>query len=936
MSRSRRVVSDSGDLFARFGMEWLENEQIFDQTPEGYVIRATPFSLYLGGNSAINQIVFWWNGAVSFVTPQMNPTLFAAQQAFMANITATTDMSLFPGDFIWTGFPENEFDERRLVYGLSDFEGEPYYKFGDAIPVFVAAWGFNDQVMFTQHDFSIFAPHQDILARIGGVLYGPYPSADEVPEIFYYSDFNVVTGSAGNNAVVGGSAPEKILGLAGNDALAGNGGGDALYGDAGLDNLNGGAGDDRLYGGDDADKLAGGDGNDSLFGDAGDDQIAGGSGVDFLSGGSGNDTLTAGAGVLDGADLYAKFEWEYYEPINYGPNGVYFKKSLDGLFDLQASADIANATLVYHATVVSNTSFSFSSSDPSHYFWFTVMRAGATGTFDIDYTFLLDSYLELYTADGTLIDSNDNEEIFSINSLLTYVFQAAGEYYLRVTSAGAVLGSLVDYDANYTLHVSLTDPALPGSQLDGGSGDDLIIGGRADDILDGNIGTDAASFANANAAVNANLLTGRAIGFGADTLARIENLTGSGFNDTLVGDNRPNLFLGGAGADSIDGGGGSDTASYAGTTAVNVSLAPGGVGPDVLVRIENLIGSDRNDTLTGNSVANILTGGAGDDLISGGAGSDTASYDGAAAGVRVSLLVTGAQNTLGAGTDTLAADIENLTGSAGNDTLSGDERANILVGGVGNDSLDGGAGLDTASYAAASAGVTVVLAAGQAFGGAGDDTLAGIENVIGSAFADILVGTVGNNVFNGGGGIDTVGYPEAAAGVTASLAITAVQATGGAGNDKFAAIENLDGSPFGDVLSGNSKANFIGGGGGNDALTGGAGLDTLTGGSGADRFVLADAPAAASRDNLADFSVVDDTIVFDRSFFAAIGPDGKLAAAAYRAGTAALDASDRVIYDRPNGRVFYDADGNGAGAAILVAEVTPNLALTVADFAVIG
>ena len=146
----------------------------------------------------------------------------------------------------------------------------------------------------------------------------------------------------------------------------------------------------------------------------------------------------------------------------------------------------------------------------------------------------------------------------------------------------------------------------------------------------------------------------------------------------------------------------------------------------------------------------MLTGGAGNDTLAGGlngAGGDTASYATATAGVTVSLLLQGGtQNTVGAGVDTLTG-IENLIGSAFNDTLTGDAGNNVLtggagndtlIGGIGNDTLDGGAGTaDTASYATAGSGVTVSLAiAGpQDTVGAGLDTLIGIERLIGSALA---------------------------------------------------------------------------------------------------------------------------------------------------------------------------------------------------------
>ena len=146
---------------------------------------------------------------------------------------------------------------------------------------------------------------------------------------------------------------------------------------------------------------------------------------------------------------------------------------------------------------------------------------------------------------------------------------------------------------------------------------------------------------------------------GSDTLSNFENLAGSAFNDTLTGDGNANILSGLAGNDVLVGGVGNDT----------------------------LRGAAGNDT---------LYGGLGNDVMDGGpAGSDTASYADAAAGVSVSLARQGAaQNTIGAGTDTLT-NFENLNGSAHNDTLAGDGNANILNGLAGNDVITGNGGSDT-------------------------------------------------------------------------------------------------------------------------------------------------------------------------------------------------------------------------------------------------
>ncbi len=172
--------------------------------------------------------------------------------------------------------------------------------------------------------------------------------------------------------------------------------------------------------------------------------------------------------------------------------------------------------------------------------------------------------------------------------------------------------------------------------------------------------------------------------------------------------------------------GGSDTASVSITYQDGHTLT-GTAGDDILVAGSgnNLLnGGDGNDVLTAGSGNNEMHGGAGNDLLysgpgndilDGGTGIDTVSYAHATAGVTVNLGLLGAQNTIGAGTDTIS-NIENLVGSNFNDTLTGDNNNNVINGGLGNDILNGGGG------------------------------------------DDLLIGGMGNNTLTGGAGADTFQY----------------------------------------------------------------------------------------------------------------------------------------------------------------------------------
>ena len=164
----------------------------------------------------------------------------------------------------------------------------------------------------------------------------------------------------------------------------------------------------------------------------------------------------------------------------------------------------------------------------------------------------------------------------------------------------------------------------------------------------------------------------------------------------LIGNSGNNILAGGAGADTLDGDAGWDTASYAtSSSGVTVSLMTGtGSGGDAqgdrLLNIENLVGSNFDDTLEGSTVSGSLDGGLGNDTVS----FAHAASGAGGAGVTVNLALTTWQNTITGGWHQLL-NIENVTGSAFNDTLIGNSGNNIITGLGGNDTLTGAGGNDT-------------------------------------------------------------------------------------------------------------------------------------------------------------------------------------------------------------------------------------------------
>jgi Ca2+-binding RTX toxin-like protein len=120
------------------------------------------------------------------------------------------------------------------------------------------------------------------------------------------------------------------------------------------------------------------------------------------------------------------------------------------------------------------------------------------------------------------------------------------------------------------------------------------------------------------------------------------------------------------------------------------------------------------------------------------------------------------------------------------------------------------------------------------------------------------------------------------------------------------------------------------------AAKGGAGSDSITGGSGADSFFFDTALSATTNvDRIADFSVVDDTIVLENAVFTALTVTGVLAPGAFRSGMSAGDTDDRIIYNPATGALFYDADGTGTAGQIQFATLAAGLPLTNADFNVV-
>ncbi len=284
---------------------------------------------------------------------------------------------------------------------------------------------------------------------------------------------------------------------------------------------------------------------------------------------------------------------------------------------------------------------------------------------------------------------------------------------------------------------------------------------------------------------------------------------------------------------------------------------------------DNIIGTNKNDTLDGGEGNDTVSGWGGNDSLLGGKGDD------------------------------------NLLGGLGND---------ILKGGDGNDELSGGAGKD------------------QLFGDAGDDILIGgadSDTLNGGLGSNILIGGLGNDTYiidsleniiveKANGGSDTV---KASLNYTLDNNIEKLTLTGkkdltGSGNNLNNIITGNTGK---NTLKGEAGNDKLLGGGGNDTLIGGLGKDTLTGGAGADNFMFESSNQGLDR--ITDFNPTEDKIGIGAKGFQSGLKAGNLSAAQFvigGVGTVASSASHRFIYNS-DGALYFDPDGNGSAKQTQIA-----------------
>ena len=416
-----------------------------------------------------------------------------------------------------------------------------------------------------------------------------------------------------------------------------------------------------------------------------------------------------------------------------------------------------------------------------------------------------------------------------------------------------------------------------GDDMDGEGGADVLVGGGEEswgDVMEGGDGVDTVSFASSKEAIDVHLATDN-VDPSDSTVPGIENVIGSRYGDTIIGDGSENSLRGGGGNDVLQGDSG----------------------------IDNMLGEGGNDLLDGGS--------SGNELLNGGPGSDTAEYLVALTSVNLQAgtatiggtsdtltsienasvpggtsvvgsagpnviqifsLSSGAEISAGGGNDRIIGrdGDDTFLGGDGNDYIERRDGDGSVIGGAGNDeivvrfgdqTISGGPGRDLMDFSSTLTSLTLDLRVTAAQStGFGNKTISGIEDVVGAQGSDDITGTNGANRLDGftgddvvmgmggndslsvdqgeddlfgGSGRDTLTFAAASAGARADLAITGVQDTG-YGFDTLRQFENVVGSAFADILKGDNAANVLSGGAGNDQLVGRGGNDTLNGGPGSD------------------------------------------------------------------------------------------------------
>ena len=581
-------------------------------------------------------------------------------------------------------------------------------------------------------------------------------------EIIVFADFK---GTSGDDTIKGAEGDDTIDGRGGNDLLRGGGGDDVIHGGGGNDDMNGNEGDDTLYGD---------SGNNEIRGGVGDDIIYAGTGTDIIYGGPGRNIIRSGT----------------EKTIVYSDMDSIDTVGRAGVWNVDLSGSSVGVIVFNHAR----------RGDYS-----TIFLNGSQSSYVDQSSFLLgsgDDSFKTQRLTGFFVDAGAGHDTVNVDIRVSKYLHIA----LRTADDGSsVLETGYDFDVPRSTYRGFEDFVIDAGHRRGKvyvDGATLFDGSHLDlkairAELDFSTATEQVSFS----------VDGSNVG----------HVNGSSFRVSTYTIRLNDL-------------GGSITASGA---------LFGGAGDDILTATESyyrstLKGGAGNDTLTGSAGADTMAGGVGNDTLDGGGGDDT--------------LGGGADDDILNG----SAGIDHLGGGAGSNTVNGGDGNDVIVSVAGAiDTVDGGIGTDTWSgdFSARQDGITLTW--NGSLGASDGTSVTNVEQVslvLGGGDDHVAVTDKSGNllVVAAGAGSDVIDYTLTGNAVTVSLAQSGLQNTGGGGPEKITGFENIIGSAFDDILSGD---------GGTNMLNGGGGADVLTGGLGADLFGFT---------SLSDFSTSDDIDKLDR------------------------------------------------------------------------
>ncbi len=587
-----------------------------------------------------------------------------------------------------------------------------------------------------------------------------------------------VSGGTGDDTIVGGGWTDLLIGDAGADSIIAGGGRDTVSGGAGNDTLNGGASIDLLMEvGDVSFTLT-----SALLSGLGNDQLTGFEAAN-LTGGNSDNTIDASAAGF---------------PV--GINGGMGADTLLG----SNFADTLNAGTGNDAL------FGYGGRD---------LLIGGVGNDVLDGGGGEDT---LDGEAGTDTVRRKNDLNFTVTS--SALLELMGDTVLSTDKLSGIEAALImgGPSANRIDLSGFSGSA--GTTIQGGGGNDTVIGSDASDFITTTDGNDNINARGGNDVVRSGAGADSIVGGGGNDLldggAGADAIAGEAGNDTAVGGEGNDLLSGGAGADVLAAVSGAD-------------LLSGGEGDDQLLGgdgAETLLGDDGNDRLFGAGGNDSLDGGAGADSLQGGVGTDT-------------VLGGSGDDQLGGG-----ANADSIDGGSGINRLNEIVDGNVVIVGtaltsesLGNEApmninriiLSGGAENDL--FDARLATVSVQLQ-----GNAGNDIL------LGGRRADSILGGDGNDVISGGGAIDLLsggnGFDDWLEEADSNFAVTGITVTSAVtGSERVTDIERI-------TLIGGTRANLINaasagvpviliGGQGNDTLIGGSLADTLSGGNRGDTTI---------------------------------------------------------------------------------------------------